>query len=159
MHEDERDGGEGEAGDVQGNEGDRSQSVTGEVEEHEEGRPEGKAANLEKNNANVANTVDKPAQGSRTASPHNACDPNAKRHVEPNSLVVTCSQWTLNNQQYIDKVEDIIHWDILPTCVSRADVHTFRERMIRARRMRTADERNFWTKADPTLHACIWPEA
>lgn len=50
-------------------------------------------------------------------------------------------------------MEDIIHWDILPTCVSRADVHTFRERMIRARRMRTAEERNFWTKADPTLDA------
>ena len=73
---------------------------------------------------------------------------------ENNIPVCSCSQWTLNSQQYFAKVNDIVRYDFIDTkTVSRATVYTFNQRVKRAKLRKDKKDRDFWSEADPRIDA------
>lgn len=60
--------------------------------------------------------------------------------------------WILNDVTYMSKVACLIKYTFQKD-LQKGDLYTFRERRCRANLKRNKEEREFWTKADPTIDA------
>ena len=60
--------------------------------------------------------------------------------------------WVLNDAKYLARVAWFIKYGLL-SCVSKAHVHSFLERLRKAELKRTKGDEHFWTTADPWIDA------